>query len=236
MHRSSIRLLILSATASVCAPMTHDALSRDPTGVSERPNIVYIMADDAGYGDFSCYGQQRFSTPHIDRLAREGMRFTQHYSGSTVCAPTRCSLMTGKHTGHCSIRGNRPHKPFGQRPMDGTDVTVAELLGDAGYATGAFGKWGLGHPVTEGDPLKQGFDRFYGYNCQANAHTYYPTWLFDDAKQIELDGETYARDLILEQALEFIRASQHPEVIARAREAFAEAHVPSPVWRFKADE
>lgn len=171
----------------------------------DRPNIVYIMVDDAGYGDFGCYGQTKFATPNIDRLAAEGMRFTQHYSGSTVCAPTRCSLMTGLHTGHCVVRGNKRATPLGQMPVPAEEVFVSEMLRDAGYATGAFGKWGLGPPESEGDPLRQGFDAFYGYNCQRNAHTYYPTWLFDADERVELDGKTYAHDLIMDEALEFIR-------------------------------
>lgn len=173
-----------------------------------KPNIIYILLDDAGYGDFGCYGQKKFDTPHVDRLAAEGMKFTQHYSGSTVCAPTRCVLMTGRHTGHCSVRGNREHKPVGQEPMSATETTIAELLQDAGYRTGGFGKWGLGYPGSVGDPLNKGFDVFYGYNCQRNAHTYYPTWLYDNDKKIALDGKTYSHDLIMDRALEFIRDSK----------------------------
>ncbi len=185
------------------------ALAMASQAAAERPpNIIYIMADDAGYGDFSCYGQEKFSTPHIDRLAAEGMRFTQHYSGSTVCAPTRCSLMVGRHTGRISVRGNREHQPVGQMPMDAEETTVAELLQQAGYATGAFGKWGLGYPGSHGDPLNKGFDVFFGYNCQRNAHTYYPTWLYDNAERIELDGQTYSHDLIMERALRFIRENR----------------------------
>ena len=141
-----------------------------------KPNIVYLLLDDAGYGDLSCYGQKQFQTPNIDRVASEGMRFTQHYSGSTVCAPTRCSLMTGLHTGHTFVRGNREVKPEGQAPMPADIVTIPRLLSDAGYITGAFGKWGLGAPSSESDPAKH-FDTFYGYNCQREAHSYYPTHL-----------------------------------------------------------
>lgn len=187
------------------------ALASPSFAAERRPNIIYIMADDAGYGDFSCYGQEKFSTPHVDRLAKEGMRFTQHYSGSTVCAPTRCSLMTGKHTGDTSVRGNREHRPIGQEPMSAEETTVAELLKEAGYVTGAFGKWGLGYPGSHGDPLHKGFDVFFGYNCQRNAHTYYPTWLYDNAEQIELDGKTYSHDLIMERALQFIRENRDRE-------------------------
>lgn len=185
------------------------AVASASVAAAERPaNIIYIMADDAGYGDFSCYGQEKFTTPNIDRLAAEGMRFTQHYSGSTVCAPTRCVLMTGKHTGRCSVRGNREVQPVGQAPMAADEVTVAELLSQAGYITGAFGKWGLGYPGSEGDPLNKGFDVFFGYNCQRNAHNYYPKWLYDNDEQIELDGTVYAQDLIVERALRFIRENK----------------------------
>jgi len=172
---------------------------------AEKPNIIYILADDAGYGDLSCFGQKKFQTPNIDGLAKRGMKLTSHYSGSTVCAPSRCSLMTGLHTGHCYVRGNKEIRPVGQHPIPADTVTVAKLLKAAGYTTGAFGKWGLGSPGSEGDPINQGFDRFFGYNCQRNAHTYYPTWLFDNKTKITLDGKTYSHDLIAEQALKFIR-------------------------------
>ncbi|PQO27083.1 arylsulfatase [Blastopirellula marina] len=172
---------------------------------TKKPNIIYIMADDLGIGDLSCYGQQKFETPNIDRMAAEGMLFTQHYSGSTVCAPTRSVLMTGLHTGHTPVRGNSEVKPVGQQPIPDETVTMPELLKKAGYVTGAFGKWGLGYPGSEGDPINQGFDVFYGYNCQRNAHTYYPTWLYDNEKKIELDGKTYSHDLIMDHALQFIR-------------------------------
>jgi arylsulfatase A-like enzyme len=175
---------------------------------ADKPNIIYIMLDDAGYGDVSCYGQKQFKTPNVDALAAGGLKFTQHYSGSTVCAPTRCCLMTGHHTGHAFVRGNREVKPVGQSPIPSDTVTVAKLLKKAGYKTGAFGKWGLGNPGSVGDPIHQGFDVFYGYNCQRNAHTYYPTWLFHNLEKIELDGKTYAHDLIMAEALKFIRANK----------------------------
>ncbi len=141
----------------------------------KAPNIIYILADDLGYGDLGCYGQKKFSTPNLDRLAAEGLRFTQHYSGSTVCAPSRSALMTGQHTGHTPIRGNMEKTPEGQVPLPDRAYTLAELLKEKGYVTGAFGKWGLGYPGSEGDPNNQGFDVFYGYNCQRLAHHYY-TW------------------------------------------------------------
>lgn len=172
---------------------------------AERPNIVYILLDDAGYGDLSCYGQQKFKTPNIDRLATEGMRFTQHYSGSTVCAPTRSVLMTGLHTGHTPVRGNKEIKPIGQHPIPADTLTIAEQLKAAGYATGAFGKWGLGFPGSEGDPLAQGFDRFFGYNCQRRAHTYYPEDLQDDDRRIPIGEGVYAHDQIMDEAFKWLK-------------------------------
>lgn len=169
------------------------------------PNLIYILLDDAGYGDLSCYGQKKFTTPNIDRMAAEGMRFTDHYAGSTVCAPTRCALMTGQHTGHCVVRGNREVQPEGQAPMPADTVTLPRLLARAGYATGMFGKWGLGAPGSTSDPMEH-FSRFYGYNCQRQAHTYYPGHLWSDRTRIPLDGRTYSHDLIVRAAFEFIRS------------------------------
>ncbi len=175
---------------------------------NRKPNIVYIVADDAGYGDIGCYGQDKFATPNIDRLAEEGLKFTDHYAGSTVCAPSRCVLMTGRHTGRCYIRGNREHQPIGQEPIPADTVTVADLLQEAGYATGAFGKWGLGYPDSTGDPLNQGFDAFFGHYCQRNAHRYYQHFMFHHNERIPLDGDTYTHHLIMSHALEFIRENQ----------------------------
>ena len=155
---------------------------------STKPNIIYILADDLGYGDLSFTGQNKFQTPNIDKLAKQGMFFTQHYSGSTVCAPSRSALMTGLHTGHTFIRGNREHKPEGQYPLDSSMVTVAEILKSADYVTGAFGKWGLGYPGSEGDPNNQGFDEFYGYNCQRMGHNYYPYHLWNNQTKVTLEG------------------------------------------------
>lgn len=173
-----------------------------------QPNIVYILLDDAGYGDFSSYGQTLFSTPNIDRMASEGMRFTRHYSGSTVCAPSRCSLMTGLHTGHTFIRGNKEVQPEGQWPLPEDTMTMPKLLQEAGYVTGAFGKWGLGGPGSSGDPMRQGFQTFFGYNCQREAHTFYPNHLWHNSERVALDGHTYSHDLIMAKALEFIRSNK----------------------------
>lgn len=180
------------------------ALSAAAGAAETKPNIIYIMVDDAGYGDLSCYGQKKFSTPNIDRLATEGMKFTQHYSGSTVCAPTRCVLMTGLHTGHAYVRGNREVQPEGQAPMPADIVTMPRLLKKAGYTTGAFGKWGLGAPGSTSDPTEH-FDRFYGYNCQRQAHTYYPEHLWNDREKIPLNDGVYAHDPIMDESLKFVR-------------------------------
>lgn len=196
---------------------------------SAKPNIVFILADDLGYGDLSCYGQQHFQTPNLDKMAAGGMLFTQHYSGTAVCAPSRCSVMTGKHTGHTAIRGNKEWKPEGQFPMVASEITVAELLKQAGYVTGAFGKWGLGFVGTEGDPNQQGFDEFYGYNCQRLAHNYYPGHLWDNQQKVEITEnggdkfEVYAPELIHQRALQFIEKNKdkpfflfYPNVIPHA--------------------
>ena len=137
------------------------------------PNIVFILADDLGYGDLGCFGQQKIRTPNIDRLAASGMRFTRHYSGSPVCAPSRCVLMTGLHPGHSAIRDNKEIQPEGQASLPAGTETLARALRKVGYRTGCFGKWGLGAPGSPGEPLRQGFDRFFGYNCQRHAHNYY---------------------------------------------------------------
>lgn len=179
-----------------------------------KPNIIYILADDLGYGDLSCYGQQKFSTPNIDRLAAEGMLFTQHYSGTAVCAPSRSSLMTGLDTGHTPVRGNKGMKPEGQFPLPEESFTIAEMLKQKGYVTGAFGKWGLGFNETTGDPNKQGFDVFYGFLCQTLAHNYYPAHLWHNHEKIILEGnvddqnEQYAPELIQKQALKFIEKNK----------------------------
>ena len=175
---------------------------------SEKPNIIYIMADDAGIGDFGCYGGKLIATPNIDRLAAEGMKFTKAYSVSAVCAPTRCGLMTGQHMGHTPIRANREIQPEGQMPLPEGSVTVAKILKDAGYTNACIGKWGLGMFDTSGSPLKNGFDHFFGYNCQRHAHTYFPKYLYNNDRKFELDGKTYAQDLIANDALAWVEKSK----------------------------
>ncbi len=213
---------------------------------ARKPNVIFILADDLGYGDIGAFGQKLIRTPNLDRMAAEGMKLTQHYSGNAVCAPSRCVLMTGKHPGHAFIRNNRQAdnakgmprlgKPEfeGQYPIPDGEVTMAELFKAQGYVTGGFGKWGLGGPGSTGEPLKQGFDRWFGYNCQAVAHNFYPTYLWDNDRAIELknppfsahdtlkpdedpakaasylrfQGSEYSADLIAEQALKFARDNQ----------------------------
>jgi len=208
-------LVRLAAVACVVAPcaLAGAALYVDesPTGV-DRPNIIFILADDLGWRDLGCYGGTKIRTPSIDRLAAEGLRFTQAYAGNAVCAPSRCSLMTGKHPGHAFIRNNSEVKPEGQRPIPADTVTIAKLLKARGYATGAMGKWGLGPPGTDADPTRQGFDLFFGYNCQRHAHNFYPTYLWRNDQRIELEGNDggrtgnkYSHDLMEAEALQFIR-------------------------------
>ncbi|QZE13172.1 arylsulfatase [Halosquirtibacter laminarini] len=174
----------------------------------KRPNIVYILADDLGYGDLGIYGQTKIETPNIDRLAKDGIRFTQHYAGAPVCAPSRCVLLTGKHGGHAEIRGNdewtsrgdvwsyeaceRDSTLEGQRPLSDMTTIFPALLQKAGYRTGMIGKWGLGAPQTSATPIQKGFDFFYGYNCQRNAHTYYPMHLYDGDHRVYLNNRSVA--------------------------------------------
>ncbi len=181
------------------------------TGLSKRienPNIVYILADDLGYGDLGCYGQKHFETPNIDRIAAEGMRFTQHYSGSTVCAPSRCALMTGLHTGHTAVRDNEG--PYGAMPLGPSDVTVAEVLEQAGYSTAVIGKWDMAGPDAEGIPNHHGFDYSFGFLHSSHAHNHYPDYLWRNGQKVVLEGnrngqgDQYSHDLFTEEALEYI--------------------------------
>lgn len=198
--------------AAGCSALALTACSDEAGRIPERPNIVFILADDLGYGDLSCYGQERFRTPWIDSLAASGMRFTQAYAGTTVSAPSRSCLITGLHSGRTQVRGNLEVSPEGQMSLT-EGPNLFSLFQAAGYRTGVFGKWGLGAPGTDGDPMRRGVDRFYGYNCQLLAHNYYPDHLWDNEKRVDLpenaDGRTgsYAQDLIHGQALRFLRES-----------------------------
>ena len=170
-----------------------------------KPNVVLLVADDLGYGDLSCYGQQKLQTPNIDRLAGEGMKFTDFYSGNTVCSPSRACLMTGQHPGRVHCRGNGDES--GIAALDPSMTTLPRLFKNAGYATGAFGKWGLGVTTEPGrpNPLTHGFDHFSGWKSQRIAHTYYPTSIVRDGKEHKLDPGTYVHDLIMQDAFSFIR-------------------------------
>ena len=175
---------------------------------NQKPNIIYILADDLGFGELGCYGQKLIETPNIDKLSDNGVRFTQHYAGAPVCAPSRCVLLTGKHMGHAAIRGNDEllergkvwdYKAMiadstleGQCPLPDNEITIAQLLKTTGYATGIVGKWGLGAPNTNSIPTKKGFDFFYGYNCQRVAHTYYPVYMYKNDRRVYLDNDTVA--------------------------------------------
>ncbi len=197
-------LVLASGALAACTPSAKDR---------QLPNIVFILADDLGWGDLGCYGQTLFETPNIDSLAAHGMRFTQCYSGTTVSAPSRSCLVTGTHSGHTPVRGNLELDPEGQFPLPSGARTVFRDLQAAGYRTGAFGKWGLGFIGSSGDPSAQGIDCFYGYNCQLLAHSYYPDHLWDNSSRVDLPDNqddtpygqgTYSQDLIHERALDFI--------------------------------
>ena len=208
-----------AGTAFLSIPLLH-CRQLNP---KQKPNIIYILADDLGYGDLGCYGQQNIKTPNLDKMSAEGIRFTDHYAGSTVCAPSRCTLMTGQHTGHARIRGNATV------PLKPEDMTVAEMLQKSGYVTGLIGKWGLGEQGTTGIPNRKGFNFFYGYLNQIRAHNYYPEWLWENQTQIQLDNKvvfsdsgyakgigtastnkvTYSHDLFTQQALNFIENNKN---------------------------
>ena len=193
-------------------------LSAETKAAETKPNIIFVMVDDLGYGDLGSYGQKRIKTPVLDQMAKEGIRFTDFYAGSTVCAPSRCVLMTGYHTGHCFIRGN------GKDNLRPSDVTVAEVLKASGYRTGLYGKWGLGHEGSTGLPTRQGFDHFFGYLDQHHAHNYYPQFLVSGEKRFPLTNvvpspgkygqgvatkkNQYSHNLIMEEALKFVDRSK----------------------------
>lgn len=188
-------------------------LAQNTNQNKKTPNVVFILADDLGIGDIRPYGQKIIRTPNLDRMQMEGMRFTQCYSGTAVSAPSRASLLTGLHTGHTFIRGNVEHDPEGQVAMPEGTFTLSQMFHECGYLVGGFGKWGLGFPGSESDPMKMGFDEFFGYNCQALAHDYYPDHLWDGTQRVELSENydnkevTYSADLIQKRALDFIRKS-----------------------------
>ena len=214
---SSVRLLLLLACALPAPACQYpDVATPAP---ARAPNVILIVADDLGRGDLGCYGQQKIRTPVIDALARQGARFTQAYASAPVCAPSRCGLLTGMHTGHAAIRDNKELQPEGQQPLAAGNVTLSELLHARGYACTAIGKWGLGPPGSEGDPLCHGFDHFFGLYCQRQAQNHYPSFIYRDPVRIPLAdnrgrrnaGGTYAPDLMREEALGFLRTHARQE-------------------------
>lgn len=187
------------------------ALAAEP----RKPNLIFILSDDLAQGDLGCYGQKLIQTPNLDRMAKEGTKFMQGYCGTSVCAPSRTSLMLGQHTGHSPIRANQELKVEGQLPLPAGSITVAQALKGSGYATACAGKWGMGMFDTTGSPLKNGFDHFFGYNCQRHAHSYFPTYLYRDDQRFELPGndgkgigKTYAQELIQQDVESWIRAQK----------------------------
>lgn len=198
-----MKILSTTITTALCA-MSLSAVAAKNT----QPNIVFVLADDMGIGDAGCYGQKKIKTPNIDALAKSGIQFMQHYSGSTVSAPSRCALLTGKHTGHAAIRGNGASVVKGEdegadMSLPVEEVTVAEVLKEKGYATACVGKWGLGGAKTNGSPANQGFDYFFGYLSQGAAHRYYPEFLYENETKYPLHGE-YSHYVIMQKGLDFI--------------------------------
>lgn len=202
-RKSATLLLLTTALFSLCLQREGNAAETE-----RLPNVIFLLADDLGYGDLGCFGQKLIKTPNIDKLAAEGMRFTQAYAGSTVCAPARCTLMTGLHTGHSYIRGNKELPGEGQTPMPADTFTIADLMKQKGYATGLIGKWGLGYPGSESTPDLMGFDYFYGYNCQRQAHEYYPPHLWRNNEKVMLNGKSYSHDLMADEMLDFVKQHQ----------------------------
>jgi arylsulfatase A-like enzyme len=201
---------IIPLVLAVCSLLPPITAAEHPA----QPNIIFVLADDLAQGDLGCYGQKLIQTPNLDRMAKEGTRFTQAYCGTSVCAPSRTSLITGLDTGHSPIRANREINPEGQMPLPANTVTVAQILKSKGYATACIGKWGMGMFDTTGSPLKKGFDHFFGYNCQRHAHNYFPTYLYNDDRRIELKEnqggakKIYAQNLIADETLRWIRAQK----------------------------
>ncbi|MBN2417590.1 arylsulfatase [bacterium] len=254
---SQSRREFLKAAAAGAAAVTLGQLGCSGSPGKKRPNIIYILADDLGYGELGCYGQEKILTPNIDALAAAGMRFTQHYSGSPVCAPSRCTLLTGKHTGHAYIRGNdewgsrgnvwdylemiRHPELEGQRPIPADTETVGKMLQRQGYTTACIGKWGLGAPGTEGVPNKQGFDLFFGYNCQRQAHTYYPKHLWRNEEKVILDNRIVAPHANLaegadpddpESYADFTLNEYSPDLMGREALAFIEENQDNPFFLY----
>ena len=208
---TDLKLCVVAVTilAQMFASELH---AGEPNGGDKRPNFIFVLSDDIAQGDLGCYGQELIKTPRLDQMAKEGTRFLQAYSGSAVCAPSRSSFFTGLHCGHCPIRAYYELPPEGQLPLPENTLTIADVAKSAGYATATFGKWGMGFFDTTGSPFKQGVDHFFGYNCQRHAHSYFPTYLYDDATPFLLPGnngrdigETYSQEVIQRNMIRWIK-------------------------------
>ena len=210
-----------------------------------RPNIIFFLCDDLGSGDLSCLGSPDIKTPHIDALFARGTQLSRHWAGNAVCAPSRCVLLTGKHPGHAAVRSNREVKPEGQAPMPAGTVTLTALLKNAGYATGCFGKWGLGAPGSDSDPTACGFDTFFGYNCQREAHTFYPDHLWDGRTRVEIDHMSLAGGPVrrsgkvpADQAMmpdsfaPYVGQNYAADMIAARQLAFIQTHAAKPFFLY----
>ncbi len=200
-----LRIALLLSLA--CPPLLATA--------AERPNLIFVLSDDIAQGDLGAYGQKLIQTPNLDRLCKEGTRYLSAYTGTSVCAPARSSFFTGLHMGNCPIRANREIQPEGQRPLPVDTVTIGKILKAAGYKTATMGKWGMGMFDTSGSPLKNGIDHFFGYNCQRHAHSYFPPYLYDDDRRLEIPEnaggkkQVYAQELIQQDVLKWI--DQHAD-------------------------
>ncbi len=231
------------ASTLVFGLLTALAPAQSPPKARPRaPNVVFVLADDLGYRELGAFGQTKIRTPHLDRLAAQGMKLTRHYAGAPVCAPSRGVLMSGKHPGHAAVRDNKEAQPEGQWPLPAGEALLPAVLHDAHYATGAFGKWGLGMFGTSGDPLARGFDRFFGYDCQRHAHSYWPAYLYDDANRIALGnqppvpggGKLRAGEDAADPAsyARFVGSDYAPDRILTAATAFVRTHAARPFFLY----
>jgi arylsulfatase A len=213
--KSLIRSIIALSTLVASSPL---GFAQEENAATKKPNFIFILSDDIAQGDLGVYGQELIKTPRIDQLAKEGTRYMQAYCGTSVCAPCRSVFFTGLHSGKCPVRGNREMAPEGQWPIPAKTVTIGEVAKSAGYATSTFGKWGMGFFDTTGSPHKQGIDRFFGYNCQRHAHSYFPTYLYDNDQSVRLPGntgkglgKTYAQELIQNEMIKWVKGnSENP--------------------------